>query len=109
MRLRSATDSIAAFLNAAVVRAERRQEAVEVTISSKDSKLALYANEPGFTRELKMPDGIMIEAAPERLVLLPGAAVPGIGIQVANRHGSRRLVHLDPMTGFPRVESLENK
>src|SRR6516225_7490580 len=56
VRLRSATDSIAAFLNAAVVRAERRQEAIEVTISAKDSTLALYANEPGFTRELKMPD-----------------------------------------------------
>src|SRR5215472_16869223 len=73
VRLRSATDSIAAFLNAAVVRAERRQEAIELTISAKDSALALYANEPGFTRELKMPDGIAIEAAPERLILLPGA------------------------------------
>ena len=109
VRLRSATDSIAAFLNAAVVRAERRQEPIELTISAKDSTLALYANEPGFTRELKMPDGIVIEAAPERLILLPGAGVPGIGIQVANRHGSRRVVHLDPMTGFPRVESVETK
>ena len=109
VRLRSATDSISAFLNAAVVRAERRQEAIELTISSKDATLALYANEPGFTRELKMPDGVVIEAAPERLILLPGAAVPGIGIQVANRHGSRRVVHLDPMTGFPRVEGIESK
>jgi prepilin-type N-terminal cleavage/methylation domain-containing protein len=109
VRLRSATDSIAAFVNAAVVRAERRQEAIELTISAKDNALALYANEPGFTRELKMPDGIVIEAAPERLILLPGAAVPGIGIQVANRHGSRRVVRLDPMTGFPRVESVESK
>jgi type II secretory pathway pseudopilin PulG len=108
VRLRSATDSISAFLNAAVVRAERRQEAIEVTISTKDNTLALYANEP-FSRELKLPDGIMIEAAPERLILLPGAAVPGIGIQVANRHGSRRVVRLDPMTGFPRVESIENR
>jgi hypothetical protein len=56
-----------------------------------------------------MPDGITIEAAPERLILLPGASVPGIGIQVANRHGSRRVVHLDPMTGFPRVEAVESK
>jgi hypothetical protein len=109
VRLRSATDSLAAFLNAAVVRSERRQEAIELTISPKDGRLALYANEPGFTRELTMPDGITIEAAPERLILLPGASVPGIGIQVANRHGSRRVVHLDPMTGFPRVEAVESK
>ena len=117
VRLRSATDSIAAFLNAAVVRAERRQEAIELTISPKDNALALDSNEPGFRRELKMPDGIAIEAVlpkqeeegPRRLILLPGAAVPGIGIQVANRHGSRRVVRLDPMTGFPRVESVEVK
>ena len=44
-----------------------------------------------------------------RILLLPGAAVPGIGIQLSNRHGSRRIVRLDPMTGFPRVESVEAK
>ena len=115
VRLRSATDAIAAFLNAAVVRAERRQQAIEIVISPQDNSLALYSNEPGFTRELKMPDGVAIEAVlpkqeeeegPRRLILLPGGAVPGIGIQVANTHGSRRIVHLDPMTGFPRVETV---
>ena len=115
VRLRSATDSVATFLNAAVVRAERRQEPMELVISPKTNELDLFSNEPGFTRELKMPDGITIEAVlpkveeeegPRRLILLPGATVPGVGIQLANRHGSRRLVHLDPMTGFPRVESI---
>ena len=63
-----------------------------------------------------MPDGIAIEAVlpkiqdePEelrRLILMPGASVPGIGIQLANRRGGRRIVRLDPMTGFPRVESV---
>ena len=117
VRLRSATDSIAAFLNAAVVRSERRQEAIELTISPKDGTLVLFANEPGYTRELKMPDGVEIEGVlpkqetdgPRRIILLPGAAVPGIGIQVANRHGSRRVVRLDPMTGFPRVDAIESK
>ena len=66
--------------------------------------------------KLVLPDGIAIESivpnqpgeqnAPYRLLLLPGASTPGIGIQIANRHGSRRIVHLDPMTGFPRVESV---
>ncbi|MBV8731082.1 MAG: hypothetical protein JO336_14845, partial [Acidobacteriia bacterium] len=79
----------------------------------------MLSNEPGFTRELKMPDGIAIEAVlppepqeeegPHRLVLLPGGAVPGVGVQLANRHGSHRLVHLDPMTGFPRVEVVEGR
>ena len=41
-----------------------------------------------------------------RLILLPGGTVPGIGVQIANSHGSRRVVRLDPMTGYPRIESV---
>jgi type II secretory pathway pseudopilin PulG len=116
VRLASASGSIASFLNAAVNRAERRQKAFEVLIEPKQNRLTLYSDEPGAARELVLPDGIAIESivpnqpgeqnAPYRLLLLPGASTPGIGIQIANRHGSRRIVHLDPMTGFPRVESV---
>jgi prepilin-type N-terminal cleavage/methylation domain-containing protein len=119
IRLRSATDSLAGFLNGAVTRAERRQQPVEVLISTKDNALKIYSTEPGYVRELTMPDGITIEAVlpqqeppeegPRRLILMPGGAVPGIGVQVINRHGSRRIVRLDPMTGFPRVESVQKK
>lgn len=118
VRLRSATDSLSAFLNGAVTRAERRQQPMEVLISTKDSALRLYSTEPGYRRELKMPDGVTIEAVlpqgPEEndlrnLILMPGGTVPGIGILVANRHGSRRIVSLDPMTGFPHVESVQKK
>ncbi len=113
----SAGDSVAAFLNAAVNRAERHQQPVELVVSRKDATLALYSNEPGFARELKMPDGVSIEAVlpaeegidptlPRRILFLPGATVPGIGIQLSNRRNAHRLVRLDPMTGFPRVESV---
>jgi hypothetical protein len=40
---------------------------------------------------------------------MPGASVPGIGIQIANQRGKRRIVRLDPMTGFPRVESVDKE
>jgi hypothetical protein len=43
------------------------------------------------------------------LLIMPGGVVPAIGIQLANHHGGHRIVHLDPMTGFPRVEIVENK
>jgi type II secretory pathway pseudopilin PulG len=119
VRLASATQSAAAFINAAVNRAERRQEAVELAISPKENGMAVYSTEPGFKREFHLPDGISLDAVlpaiPEesgsvrRILLLPGAAVPGIGIQLSNRHGSRRIVRLDPMTGFPRVESVGAK
>lgn len=114
VRMASATQSVAAFINGAVNRSERRQQAIELIISQKENKLTMYSNEPGFIRELKLPDGIAIDAVlprdgdnPDgvrRLILMPGASVPGIGIQLANRRGGKRLVKLDPMTGFPRTE-----
>jgi len=117
VRLASATDLIASFLNAAVNRAERREQPMELIISPKDNLLTLYSNEPGFTRELRLPEGVVIEAVlprnpddpqgARRLILMPGATVPGIGIQIANQRGTRRIVRLDPMTGFPRVESVK--
>jgi hypothetical protein len=98
-----------------VNRVERRQQPIELIISIKDNKLAMFSNEPGFTRELKMPDGIIIEGVlPKdendtepfhRLILMPGASVPGLGIQLINSHKNRRVIRLDPMTGFPRVET----
>jgi hypothetical protein len=115
VRMASATDNVATFLNGAVNRVERRQQPIELIVSIKDNKLAMFSNEPGFARELKMPDGISIEGVlPKdendtepfhRLILMPGASVPGLGIQLINSHKNRRVVRLDPMTGFPRVET----
>jgi prepilin-type N-terminal cleavage/methylation domain-containing protein len=118
VRITTASDSISTFLNAAVNRTERSQQPTEVIILPKESRLVMYSNEAGFTRELKMPDGVTIETVlpkiddstdmqeGRRLILLPGATVPGIGVQIANSHGSRRIIRLDPMTGFPRVERV---
>jgi prepilin-type N-terminal cleavage/methylation domain-containing protein len=119
VRMVSATDSVAAFLNAAVTRAERRQQAVEVVISPRVNLLTLYTNGPGFVRELKLPDGIFVEGVlpvvnedpggERRFLFMPGGAVPGLGVQLANRRNGHRVVRLDPMTGFPRVESVPAK
>jgi len=116
VRLATTGDNIASFLNSAVNRAERLQEPVEVVISPAESRLSVYSNS-GFARDLKLPDGITLEKVlPEnveeagdglrRVILIPGATIPAIGVQFANRHGGRRIVRLDPMTGFPRVESV---
>ncbi len=107
VRLRSASDSIAAFLNAAVNRSERLQQAIEVEISPKDNCLKLYSSDPNFTRDLRMPSGVSIQGDEVRhLVLLPGATIPGIAIEIANEHGSRRRIRLDPMTGSPHVDPV---
>ena len=117
VRMASATDNVASFLNSAVNRVERRQQVMEVVISIRENKLVMMTNEPGFTRELKMPEGIVIEGVlprqdsgngdVRRLILMPGAAVPGIGIQLVNQHNNRRIVRLDPMTGYPRIENVK--
>jgi prepilin-type N-terminal cleavage/methylation domain-containing protein len=118
VRLATATSTVASFLNSAVNLAERRQRPVELIVSPKTNRLQFLSTDPGSARELTLPDGIVLEAvlpvsddpdSDRRLLLMPGGVVPGIGIQLANRHGGRRIVHLDPMTGFPRVESVENK
>jgi hypothetical protein len=103
-----------------VNRAERHQEPVELVIAQSEGVLTLHSNEPGFTRELKMPDGVSIESVlpeiegadpgqPRRIIFMPGATVPGIAIQLTNRRNAHRRIRLDPMTGFPRVESIEAK
>jgi hypothetical protein len=120
VRMVSAVDGVATFLNAAVNRAERHQQPVEVVVSPQEGRLTLYSNEPGSPREFKMPDGVWIEAVlpaegagdpaqPRRILFIPGATVPGIAIQLANRRNAHRRVRLDPMTGYPRVESVEAK
>ena len=120
VRMSSATGMVSSFLNSAVNRAERRQQAVEIIISPKDNLLTMYTNEPGFERKLQMPGGVSIQAvlppigdeppdSPRQLMLMPGATAPGIGILLANQHGSRRIVRLDPMTGFPRIEIPANQ
>ena len=119
VRMVSAADSVATFLNAAVNRAERRQEPVEVVVYAKEARMELYTNEPGFKRELAMPEGVLIEsvsgeegadpAQPRRILFIPGSTVPGISIQLGNRRNAHRRVRLDPMTGFPRVENVEAK
>ncbi len=119
VRLASATGSVSAFLNSAVNYSERHQQPVELLVAPKEARLSAYSNDGGLARDFQLPDGILLEAVlppipddPDpvrRLVLLPGATIPGIGIQIANRHGGRRVIRLDPMTGFPRVESVEVK
>jgi prepilin-type N-terminal cleavage/methylation domain-containing protein len=112
VRIVSAADSVATFLNAAENRAERHQQPVEVVVYPGEGRLALYSNEAGFTRELKLPEGVTIEAvqpAEGRILFIPGATVPGISIQLGNRRNAHRRVRLDPMTGFPHVENVEAK
>ena len=112
LRLASASDSLVSFLNAGLNRAERRQEAVEVAISTKDNFVSLTS--ASLDRKLDMPSGVTIQQvwpklpvetdAPRRFLLLPGGSIPRIGIEIANRKGVHRIVRVNPMTGVPEIE-----
>ena len=89
---------------------------VEVSISIKDN--AVYLATASLTRKLDMPSGVTIKAVwpklpvepdgPRRFLLLPGGALPRMGIEVANRKGARRMVRVNPMTGVPEIERIES-
>jgi prepilin-type N-terminal cleavage/methylation domain-containing protein len=117
IRLASAADSLVSFLNAALNRAERRQQAVEVSISIPERTLRMRSTEPRVSRTLELPDGVSIVAVlpeppqpqegPRRFLLYPGGTVPRIGVEIAGQKGGRRRVQVDPITGIPRVERVE--
>jgi prepilin-type N-terminal cleavage/methylation domain-containing protein len=114
LRLASATNSIVSFLNAGLNRAHRRQEPVEVAVSTKDNTVTLTS--ASLSRTLDMPSGVTIHQVWPRLVeetgtprlflLLPGGAVPRIGIEIVNRKGVHRIVRVNPMTGVPEIERI---
>jgi prepilin-type N-terminal cleavage/methylation domain-containing protein len=117
VRMVTAADSVATFLNVAVNRAQRLQEPVEIVITPQEGRLEMYTSQPGLPKQLTMPRGVIIEAVlpaaegsegdVRRILFIPGATVPGLGIQLGNHRDLHRVVHLDPMTGFPRVESVK--
>ncbi len=114
LRLNAAGDSLVSFFNDALNRAERRQQAVEITILRPERALVMRSSEPGFERRLELSQGITIRAvlppvqadpgAPRSFVLLPGGAIPRLGIEIANGRNARRIVRVDPITGVPQIE-----
>ena len=60
VRLATAADSTAAFLNSALNRAEQRHQVLELTIAKGKNQLALRSADPTFLRKLEFPTGIRI-------------------------------------------------
>jgi type II secretory pathway pseudopilin PulG len=116
LRLRAAADSIGSFLTTAVDRAERRQQTIEIVVSPASNTLTARAADLGFAQRLEVPAPVRIVAVhpalvndipnePRRFLIYPGGAAPRIGIEIANPDGRRRMVTVDPLTGFPRTEA----
>ena len=107
IRLHSAADSVAAFLNSAMNRAERRQEVIEIVVNPKNNQIALYSSAPGFTRTLEMPNNVTVAGNDARHVfLLPGGSFPQFSVELANTKGSRKRIAVEPITGSPRISDI---
>lgn len=119
LRLRSTSNAIVAFLDTALDRSDRRQQAVEIRIAPKENALTARSADEGFDRRLDLPEGMRITAVtprvegdategnagnPRRFLLYPGGSVPNVGIEIENKSGRRRMVSLDPITGVARSE-----
>ena len=112
LRLMSATDAVASFLNSALTRADRRQQVMEITFDTKAGRLELRSTEPGFLREVQLPDGIAItklDPDTKSIFLYPGGTVPRISVELENRRQVRRRVRVDPITGVPQIEQVEKE
>ena len=114
LRLNAATNSVVAFFNTGLSRAERRQQVVEITILRAENALSMRSTEPGFMWKLELPEGVSIARvlpdlpqnpdASRSFLLYPGGTVPPFGVALVNRRNVERIVHVDPITGVPQVE-----
>ena len=117
VRLSAGARSVAAFMNIAANRAERRQQAIELSISIKENSVTMRSPEAAFLKRLDLPPGITVRAVwpalpestdePRRFLFQPGGVPPRIGIEIANRRGARRIVRLNPITGVTEIEQPE--
>jgi hypothetical protein len=102
IRLHSASDSVASFLDAAMNRAERRQQVVEIVINPMQNRMAAYSM--GYARTLEVPRGVSIAGDQERrYIVMPGGAFPKFAIDLTNRRGLHRHIVVDAITGSPRI------
>lgn len=114
IRMRSAADSIAAFLSQAVMQVERREEPVELLFSRHENLIALRGLRPGLAREMTLPEGVsLLNVLPDpeganadvrSILVFPGATFPRVAVLIGNRRGQKRLVRIDPVTGAALVE-----
>ncbi len=118
LRLNSAARQVAALENTAVSRADRLQDAVELTISRRDNWLEARSASGELVGRLQLGSDIRITKilpaddadamANDRVFFLyPGGAPPALGVELRDRDAKFRVVSVDPITGVPKIEAQE--
>lgn len=120
LRLRSSAERVVSLLNAALDRAERVQQVVEIRVSPQENAISARSSDMSLNRTLEITAPIHIASAgpelpngaaaaePEggqrRYLLYPGGTPPRIRIELETNAGRKRLVSVDPLTGSLRSE-----
>jgi prepilin-type N-terminal cleavage/methylation domain-containing protein len=117
LRLRSSSDDVAAALNAALTRARRQQDAVDVTVSPSRHAVIVQAIHSDIAKTVDLAQGVEIahvlpaplgppddnaNAQDRHFFIYPDGSVPNIAIDLVNKKGFHRLVSVDPITGIAR-------
>jgi prepilin-type N-terminal cleavage/methylation domain-containing protein len=113
VRLRTASDDVAAFVGTAMSEVERTESPVELRFSRNDGVIEV-AGPATPARTLRLPDGVsMAGVSPSvagmpdnerRMMLLPGGGLPRLSVELASRNGMHRWITIEPVTGMPLVE-----
>lgn len=108
IRLASAAGTVASFLTSSMNRVERREQAAAIVIMPKENRIERFTVSDKPDDSLEMPSGVFLEGdVPRRIVLMPGGTVPRIRILLRNERGARRSVQVDPVTGVPNIQRVE--
>jgi type II secretory pathway pseudopilin PulG len=116
LRLRTTAERVVSLLNAALDRADRVQQVVEIRISPEDNAISARSSDLSLNRTLAIPVPVhIVSAGPElpngalenapgggqrRYLLYPGGTPPRIVIELATAEGRKRRVSVDPLTGM---------
>ena len=113
LRLKQAADSVTSTFNLSLQRADRRQRPVEIVISRRENAIFVLGEGAGAERRIDMPDGVRIagilpqapfdDSQGRQFLVIPGGAVPRMGVVLVNRRGTQKTVSIDPITGVPQV------
>jgi hypothetical protein len=122
LRLREGAEDIVTAFNSALIRSERSQQAMAITISPSRRLVETQSLVSGASKTVGLPDGVnVVNVSPgspsggstdspdqkdRTFLLYPDGSVPRISLDLENRRGNHRLVSLDPITGVARQVAL---
>ncbi len=114
LKISSAADAVAGFLDTAAAKADRKQAVVELNIQRRGNLMFIRSTDSTLARRFDFPEGVRIDRVfpeidgapidtPRQFVIYPGGSIPAMGVSIISESGKRRLIRVNPMTGVPMI------